>query len=89
MQKLNINNEDLNLCDTCEHVVFQTKHGQDGKEVRCYKCNCSECHSYKIKECPNYSNPNAFQRFLRNKLAVTFLSLIVIGLIVATIVIFT
>ena len=81
-------NYDTNLCDSCENVMFLTKKDSAGTEVRSYKCLCSECHSYCITECPHYSNPNGFQRFLRNKVAVTFISLIIIAAIIAAIVIF-
>lgn len=87
MPKNSYNLEDINLCETCQNVVFLTKPSEDKNEIRCYKCPFAECHSYKIKDCPHYNNPNVFQRFLRSKLVITFTSLILLTIIIGTIII--
>lgn len=76
-------NETTNLCETCENVEYLTDKDMTTKqEIRCYQCPYADKHSYDICKCSHYSNPNGFQRFLRNKLAVTFLGLTILtGLI--------
>lgn len=74
--------EKQNLCESCEHVRYLTMIDPESKkEIKAYDCPCSERHSYPIEECSNYSRPNGFTRFMRNKLAVTFTGLIFLGLI--------
>lgn len=77
------NNEKCNLCESCEHVQYRSlKDKETGAEIKGFECPYSDTHVYDITECSNYSRPNAFQRFLRNKLAVTFTALIILSAIV-------
>lgn len=78
-----IEEKQVNLCESCEHVRYLTViDPETKKEVRAYDCPCAEKHTYPIEKCSNYSRPNGFTRFMRNKLAVTFTGLILLGLIV-------
>lgn len=76
-------NEKCNLCESCKEAYYRSlKDKETGAEIKGFECPYSDTHVYDITECNHYSKPNAFQKFLQNKLAVTFTSLILLAIII-------
>lgn len=74
-----IEQENKNLCETCELVDFMTGLDKEGKETRGYQCPYAEKHYYSIDRCNHYSNPSSFQKLLRSKSFKVFAFILLFG----------